>query len=526
MRTRPDLLILFVFLGAYLHADFKTDEVYVTGPKLTLEELWGQVAERSPYVLGAKLPEGQLSLHVDGLMPVRSLISKTEEMLRERQYVGSARVVGRRIIFDFISPASMENSSTPASVPPEDTISLPEEKTMDDQNEDTMALKEVQLEKVEQQPIEAKEDSPALGKPGTEEVEDAVLAPVLVETSEPEVLELESPEVPPSVVIAQPSQIVNQAELPSSSTPGEEFLREPLIPQKEISKPPEIRRKSSYQLKPGDKIEISVWGEDMTRELVVSPDGTIAYILIGEIDVLGMTFRDLKAYLEDKLSRYLLEPNVTVIGMSYEGNFVSILGAVSRPGRKVVASSDRVLDVISKAQGLRYEEFGSNQGEIANLKNAYLSRKGEIIPVDFEALLYRGDMTQNIPVEIGDFIYIPSSVGAPIFVTGEVRVPTRMPFRGNPSLLEAITQSSGFNTKANKTKVMVVRGGLEEPEVTQYSYYSIIKGEVANPDLEPGDIIYVPPTTLTRIERVSTQIIPFLDTIIKSEEAKRGVQDW
>ena len=169
--------------------------------------------------------------------------------------------------------------------------------------------------------------------------------------------------------------------------------------------------RKEYLLKPGDRIEISVWGEDMTRELTVSPDGSISYILIGQLDVLNKTFRELKATIEEKLSKYLLAPNVTVIGKSFEGNYVSILGAVTSPGRKSVDSSDRVLDIISKANGLRYEEFGNNQGEVANLKSAYLSRGGKLIPVDFSRLIYDGEMSQNIALELGDFIYIPSSVG-------------------------------------------------------------------------------------------------------------------
>ena len=284
--------------------------------------------------------------------------------------------------------------------------------------------------------------------------------------------------------------------------------------------------RKEYLLKPGDRIEISVWGEDMNRELVVSPDGSISYLLIGQLDVLNKSFRELKTIIEEKLSKYLLAPNVTIIGKSFEGNYVSILGAVTAPGRKSVDSSDRILDIISKAQGLRYEEFGNNQGEVANLKSAYLSRGGKLIPVDFSKLIYEGDMSQNIPLELGDFIYIPSSVGSPIFITGEVNSPKAMPFRGTPTLLEAITDAGGFNIKANYNKIYIVRGGINSSDITTVSFSDIVSGELLNPKLNPGDILYVPPTTLTRVERLSTQIIPFLNTIIYSKQSKDAVQNW
>lgn len=292
--------------------------------------------------------------------------------------------------------------------------------------------------------------------------------------------------------------------------------------------PTQVNQNLEYRLKPGDKIEISVWGEDMTRELMVRPDGKVSYILIDEVDVLGKTFKELKSAIETKLSKFIIEPKVSIIGKSFEGNFVSILGAVSKPGRMIVSNSDHVLDVLSKAGGLKFIEFGNNgkAGEVANLRNAYLSRNGSLVPVDFVQLLYEGNMSHNIPVQIGDFIYIPSSIEIPIYVTGELNLPTSLPFSGKPTLLEAISEGSGFNIRASKSNIKIVRGGMYKPEIISINYYDIISGKINNPRLEPGDIIYVPPTTLTRVERISTQIIPFLNSIIQTGGAKDTIQNW
>ncbi|MBF0199496.1 MAG: polysaccharide biosynthesis/export family protein [Planctomycetes bacterium] len=287
-----------------------------------------------------------------------------------------------------------------------------------------------------------------------------------------------------------------------------------------------LQEEGDYKIKSGDTIEISVWGEDMTREIQVRPDGKISYILIGEIEVVGKTFKALKDDIETRLSRYILDPNVTIIGKSFEGNFVSILGAVEKPGRKIVGRDDRVLDVLAKAEGLLFQEQGEFNGEIANLNAAYLSRRGQLMDVDFAKLLQEADMSQNLRIQIGDIIYIPSAFEIPVFITGEVKFPTSMPFRGKPTLMEGITQAGGFNTKAKKSSVYLVRGGLRSPEITVINYHDIISGKVVNPLLEPHDIIYVPPTTLTRVERLSSQIIPFLDTIIGSGSAKNTVRDW
>ena len=287
-------------------------------------------------------------------------------------------------------------------------------------------------------------------------------------------------------------------------------------------------RGHDYRLKPGDEIEISVWGEDMTKTLTIRPDGKLSYILIDEIDVVGKTFKELKLDLERRLSQYILDPKVSIIGKSFEGNFVSILGAVAKPGRIVVSNSDHLLDVFAKAGGLKFIEIGSSgkAGEVANLRSAYLSRQGRLVPVDFVDLLYEGNMKHNIPVQIGDFIYIPSSGEVPVYVTGEFNRPTSMPFVGKPTLLEAVGEAAGFNIRANKKQIVIVRGGMVKPDLIYYNYFDVISGKVNNPHLEPGDIVYAPPTTITKVERLSAQIIPFLNSIISAGSAKDTVKDW
>lgn len=342
----------------------------------------------------------------------------------------------------------------------------------------------------------------------------------------------------PKPKITEPPISIKKEELLVNPVPNKHLEIE-LIPPKQIpiSKPipkniapltAQVNINREYRLKPGDKIEISVWGEDMTRELMVRPDGKVSYILIDEVDVLGKTFKELKSAIETKLSKFIIEPKVSIIGKSFEGNFVSILGAVAKPGRMIVSNSDHVLDVLSKAGGLKFIEFGSNgkAGEVANLRNAYLSRNGSLVPVDFVQLLYEGNMLHNIPVQIGDFIYIPSSIEIPIYITGELNSPTSLPFSGKPTLLEAVAEGSGFNFRASKSNIKIVRGGMYEPEIITINYYDIISGKINNPRLEPGDIVYVPPTTLTRIERISTQIIPFLNSIIQTGGAKDTIQNW
>jgi|GEM_PF-339202 len=277
-----------------------------------------------------------------------------------------------------------------------------------------------------------------------------------------------------------------------------------------------------YHIKPGDQMEISVFGEpDMRKRIIVQPDGKLSYFLVGEITVAGLTFGELRKEIENRLSKYILSPSITIIGEKYEGNFITILGAVEKPGRHSVFQMDTVLDSIARAEGLKFidSDDSSFAGEIANLKLAYLSRNGKLLDVDFVRLINNGDMSQNISVQVGDFIYIPSSTTQQVFVLGEVNYPRSIPYRGTTTLLEVITSARGFNEKtACKRSICVVKGSLIKPEIIILNFNKIVSGKEKNIVLDPGDIVYVPSTFITDVERISGQIIPFLNTIISGDE--------
>ena len=529
MQDTMNRLFLFLFTccPCLCLADIKNDDIYIDGPEITLKELWRQIEQHSPY----RIREQQISpqqknklVRLDGLLPLTTIVEITLSTLGPFH---SFKEEGYDLTFIRAKPSAPMAADLPNMMDmPDLAMDLPEISANEITAPPQTATKEQEppttsLERESEKPhIKHLSLSDDMTSTPSSPIRRATLRKsTTAPTKETTMATTELPVQEEDKALnewnrAQSTQIFDDTKAMADAQPNQ-----PL--QEQAS-----NKSTQYQLKPGDRIEISVWGEDMTRELIVSPDGRISYILVGVIDVLNMTFLELKSEIETRLSKFLLEPNVTIIGKSYEGNYVSILGAVNQPGRKVVSRSDRVIDVIAKAQGLRYQNFGDRQGEVANLKGAYLSRYGALIAVDFSKLLYEGDMSQNVAVEIGDFIYIPSSVQTPIYVTGEVFQPTSLPYQGNPTLLEAITRANGITTKANSKEICIVQGGIQNPQVRSYNFHDITSGKIQNPLLEPGDIVHVPSTTLTKIERITTQIIPFLDSIIRSGGAKTTVQDW
>lgn len=108
-----------------------------------------------------------------------------------------------------------------------------------------------------------------------------------------------------------------------------------------------------YTLQPGDTLFVSVWKEEeLSRELVVLPDGTISFPLAGSLRVTGLTPAQAETELAKKLGKYIPDAAVSVSVISAAGYRVYVLGAVNRPGEIQTPRRITVTQALSMAGGL------------------------------------------------------------------------------------------------------------------------------------------------------------------------------
>ena len=276
---------------------------------------------------------------------------------------------------------------------------------------------------------------------------------------------------------------------------------------------------TQYLISPGDILEISVWGEpEMKETITVRPDGYISYFLIGDIKAEGKTIEKLKEEITRKLSKYIRAPHVTVIGRKFNSqkSSVIILGAVVHPGRYLIQKDTTLVDLIAMAGGFKYD-YKMHAGY--NLTASYFSRNNKLVPINFSSLFKKGDMSQNIRLQPGDFVYIASTEERSVYVLGAVRKPKKEIFESGMTLVNAIASAGGFAFGAKQSNVYIVSNGLSNPKVKKVNFSEIIKGNEQDICLSPGDIIYVPRSFLSKISELPNRIIPFLNVIIKEHEA-------
>ena len=288
-----------------------------------------------------------------------------------------------------------------------------------------------------------------------------------------------------------------------------------------------------FTLGPGDHLEIEILGDDTTRATnSVGSDGKIYYYLLPGLDVWGLTLAETKVLLERELLKYVREqPQVSVTLHGVESQRVWLLGRLNAPGIYPMAAPMTLLESLSLAGGptsptalasLAGGPVGAAFSEdVADLRHSFVVRGGQFLPVDFDRLLKKGDMAQNIYLRPDDFVYVPSAMTREVFVLGAVFQPRTVAYRERMSLVAAIANSQGTIKDAYLSHVAIVRGSLTQPKIAVVDYRQIVKGQAPDVLLEPGDIVYVPFTPYRTLVRYADLILKtFVQTVAVNEGAR------
>lgn len=157
-----------------------------------------------------------------------------------------------------------------------------------------------------------------------------------------------------------------------------------------------------YRIGSGDVLNISVWKDaDLTRQVVVLPDGNINFPLAGEVAVEGLTVSELETLLVSKLKKYVSDPILTVSVHQTNSMMIYVIGQVRSPGRFLVQDDINALQALSLAGGLT---------SFAKEKEIKVFRKtGEdtrIFNFNYKDVANGEFLEQNITLERGDVIVV------------------------------------------------------------------------------------------------------------------------
>lgn len=180
------------------------------------------------------------------------------------------------------------------------------------------------------------------------------------------------------------------------------------VAEAQLSVPPSATVDGTpYRINPGDELEIHVWGDErLQRDVLVLPDGTFSFPLVGQVNAAGRLPGDLERVITAGLQPQYKGPvpQVTVSVKKASGYQFSVLGKVHSPGSFTPGRYVNVLEALAIAGG---------PSEFANLGNARLIRKigGRMMVVPLrlqDAMKGEPEALNQIPrIESGDTLVVP-----------------------------------------------------------------------------------------------------------------------
>ena len=263
----------------------------------------------------------------------------------------------------------------------------------------------------------------------------------------------------------------------------------------------------SYTIGPGDTMQIILSGMIMDSMVIqVGPQGDIFVPPAGLLDVEGLTVSELRDYVDEELSKYLINYNLQIQLLKARRIKVYLLGQVRQPGQYIALAGTSVLSLIQTAgslvtnpQSITFEEPDIVHPYFRALtsgagRSVEVWRSDErVARVDLAEVAINGRTMGDFVLEDGDAVYVAPNTH-PVIVRGGVSRPGTYEIRRNDTVFDLIAQAGGY-----RAMMMLSEVSVERPNPGAPADSTLISLNLVDPDFNPrefeflpGDILRVP----------------------------------
>ena len=273
-------------------------------------------------------------------------------------------------------------------------------------------------------------------------------------------------------------------------------------------------QQDEYILGSGDSLNFAVIGaEELSITTKILNDGNAIIPLLGPVKLSGFTVSNASRYLEQLLSKELINPKVELFIAINRPLQISVIGEVSKPGIYKLNSQTNdmptVISAIEEAGGI------SKFGDLTNIKLSRLlsgeERSYKKTNLNFRNLIFKGDQSQNPFLFDGDIIQInkvknlnedtlslASTSLAPKQITvnflGEIENPGTLNLDPSSTLIDGILSAGGpKNWRSNYGNVEILRINRNGSAFRKKYSINLSQNysEKNNPVLSNGDSVWV-----------------------------------
>jgi polysaccharide export outer membrane protein len=253
--------------------------------------------------------------------------------------------------------------------------------------------------------------------------------------------------------------------------------------------------KDAFCLKPGDEIEIRVFGRnDLTITTVVPLEGSITFPLVGKVEIAGVSPQEIELRIKKALKKELVAPQVSVLMKRYAPRNVYLLGEVRSSGGFPIQPGECMMlsQLLSLAGGftkdadrqhLRLMRFVDGKRKIYTLSFSRL-----VLGAKRAALQKRAEIEQDIPLIPEDVVLVGKMEY--VYILGCVKNPGGYSLGEEVPTLTKIIATAGGLTRLASHSVQILRH--KEFKKIRVDIDAVHSGEITDPRVKAGDVIFVP----------------------------------
>jgi polysaccharide biosynthesis/export protein len=204
---------------------------------------------------------------------------------------------------------------------------------------------------------------------------------------------------------------------------------------------------SSYVIGPGDELLIRAWGQiDLDIHARVDRNGTIFVPKVGNLNVSGLRFEQLRGFLTSQIGRIYQNFDLNVTMGDLRSIDIFVVGQARQPGRYTVSSLSTLANAIFASGG---------PSPTGSMRRIQLKRGSKVVTeFDLYDLLIKGDKSHDVLLQPEDVVYF-LPVEPQVAVGGQVNTPAIYELKGQTTLADLFNLAGGLSNTAYGGKVFV-----------------------------------------------------------------------
>lgn len=260
-----------------------------------------------------------------------------------------------------------------------------------------------------------------------------------------------------------------------------------------------VQASTEYVLRAGDELDIRCYAiPELNQTVRIRPDGKVSLVLLDDVEASGRTAEQLGESLSELYSKHFKTPHITAVVRNFYNFNVYVGGNVVHPGLVPLSGGLTAAAAVIQAGGLKDEE----SAKMLLVLRPSAQDSPTILRLNLEDVLTGG--RADVPLRASDVLFVPKT-SISVYVGGEVTEPGLMPLNGKLTVLTAVIKAHGFKNTASTRSVMLIREGDKGPEVRKLDLRHILARGDGDLDLKPFDVVYVPKSTIAKVDQFMDQ---------------------